>query len=110
MIDKIICENAYYVEGLNYNFLSVSQLNSTVCKVEFGNRKVKIYDANGELIGNGDQTRGNLFYLDMNDVTCLVLQFDDVWLWHKRLCHVNFDNLVGISKMKRVRGLPKLKN
>lgn len=45
----------------------------------------------------------------MNEVTCLVVQFDDVWLWHKRLCHVNFDNLVSINKMKRVRGFPKLK-
>ena len=32
-----------------------------------------------------------------------------MWLWQKRLCHVNFDNLVSISNMKRVRGLPKLK-
>jgi hypothetical protein len=45
----------------------------------------------------------------VNDVTFLFVQFDDVWLWHKRLCHLNFDNLVSISKMKRVGGLPKLK-
>ena len=34
---------------------------------------------------------------------------DDVWLWHKRLCHVNFDNLINISKMMKHRGLPRLK-
>ena len=33
--DKISCDNAYYVEGLNYNLLSVSQLNKLGCKVEF---------------------------------------------------------------------------
>ena len=71
--------------------------------------KAKIYDIDGKLIGNGDQTRGNLFYLDMNDATCLAIEFDDVWIWHKRLCHVNFDNLVSISNMRRVRGFPKLK-
>ena len=60
-------------------------------------------------LGSGDQTRGNLLYLDMFDETCLFAQFDDVWLWHKRLCHVNFDNLVNISKMKKIRGLPRLK-
>ena len=96
-----MCDNAYYV-GLNYNLLSVSQLNSLGCKVEFDNKKAKIYEINGKLIGNGDQTRGNLFYLDMNNATCLVVEIDDVWLWHKRLCHVNFDNLVSSSKMKRV--------
>ena len=33
LIDKIMSNNSYYVEGLNYNFLSVSQLNSLGCKV-----------------------------------------------------------------------------
>ena len=35
LIEKILCDNAYYVEGLNYNLLSVSQLNNLGCKVEF---------------------------------------------------------------------------
>ena len=65
---------------------------------------------NGKLIGKGDQTRRNLFYLDIEDATCLIAKLDDVWLWHKRLCDVNFDNLISISNMKKVRGFPKLKN
>ena len=32
---KNSCDNAYYVEGLNYNLLSVSQLGNVGCKVEF---------------------------------------------------------------------------
>ena len=60
-------------------------------------------------IGKGDQTRSNLFYLDIEDVTCLITKFNNVWLWHKRLCHVNLDNLISISNMKRVRGFPKLR-
>ena len=32
-----------------------------------------------------------------------------MWLWYKRPCHVNFDNLISINKMKKVRGIPKLK-
>ena len=46
----------------------------------------------------------------MEDASCLVIQTNDIWLWHKRLCHVNFDNLINIIKMKKVGGLPKLKN
>ena len=99
IIENILCDNAYYVEGLNYNLLSVSQLNISGCKV----RIAKIYDTDGKLIGKGDQTRGNLFYLDMNDATCLVVELDDVWLWHKSLCHVNFNNLVSINNMKIVK-------
>ena len=104
-----MCDNGYYVEGLNYNLLSVSQLSNIGCKVEFGNKTAKIYDTNGNLIGKGDQTRSNIFYLDIEDATCLIVKFDDVWLWHKRLCHVNFDNLISVRTMKKVRGLPKLK-
>ena len=55
------------------------------------------------------RTKGSLFYLDETTKTCLMVKSDDVWLWHKRLCHVNFDNLVSISKMMRLRDLPKLK-
>ena len=51
--DKISCDNAYYVEGLNYNLLSVSQLNNLGCKVEFENKFSKIYDIDGKWIGKG---------------------------------------------------------
>ena len=84
-------------------------MNNLGCKVEFENKFAKIYDTNGNLIEKGDQTRSNLFYLEIEDVTCLISKFDDVWLWHKRLCHVNLDNLISISNMKRVRGFPKMK-
>ena len=68
-----MCDNIYYVEGLNYNFLNVSQLNSLGCKVEFYIMIENIYDTDGKLIGKGDQTRGNLFYLDMTEATYLVV-------------------------------------
>ena len=61
LTEKISCDNVYYVEGLNYNLLSVSQLGNIGCKVEFENKIAKIYDSQGSLIGKGDQTRINLF-------------------------------------------------
>ena len=80
LIEKILCDNAYYVEGLNYNLLSVSKLNSLVCKVDFENQIAKIDDIDGKLTRKGYQTRGNLLYLDMEDATCLDVEFDDFWL------------------------------
>ena len=38
-----------------------------------------------------------------------MVKSEDVWLWHKRLYHINFDSLVNISKMMKLRGLPRLK-
>ena len=36
-------------------------------------------------------------------------QVEEIWLWHKRLCHLNFDNLLKIRKHRRVKGIPSLK-
>ena len=33
---------------------------------------------------------------------------DESWLWNRRLRHLNFDNLVKISKKEVVRDLPKI--
>ena len=60
------------------------------------------------MIGKGDKTGNNIFYLDLDDSTCLIVKFDDVWLWHKGSCYANFDNLVSINNMRKVRDLPKL--
>ena len=38
------CDNAYWVEGLRHNLLSVAQLNNIGFKVEFMNGKAKILD------------------------------------------------------------------
>lgn len=101
-------DNAYWVDGLTNKLFSVAQLISFCYRVEFLNKKAKIYDSTGELIGSGKKTRGNLFYLDLSEDTCLSAQYEDVCLWHKRPCHVNFDNLIEISKKIKVRGLPRL--
>ena len=76
----IQCDNAYWVDGLKYNLLSVAQLIISGYRVEFQHKKVKIYDANGELIRSGEKTRGNLFYLDLSNDTCLFAKYQDIWL------------------------------
>lgn len=78
------------MQGLKYNILSVSHLNNLGHKLVFDKKKVKIFDDEGNLIGIGIQTKGNLFYLYPIVGTCLFARVGDVWLWYKRLCHVNF--------------------
>ena len=71
--------------------------------------KARLLDEKGKLIGSGTQTKGNLFYLELGECSCFIAQIEESWLWHRRLCHVNFDNLVKISKFKKVRGIPNIK-
>ena len=61
------------------------------------------------MIGSGIQTKGSLFYLELGECSCLIAQIEESWLWHRRLCHVNFDNLVKIRKFNKVRGIPNIK-
>ena len=78
-------------------------MNNIGFKVEFMDGKAKLLDGRGNMIGSGKKTRGILFYLDLNKSSCFIAQVEESWLWHKILCHVNFDNLIKIRKHKRVR-------
>ena len=62
LTNESICDNAYWVEGLKHNLLSVAQLNNIGFKVEFMNGKEKLLDDKGNLVGSGKQTKDNLFY------------------------------------------------
>ena len=73
------------------------------------NGKAKMLDRNGYLVGSGNQIKGNLFYLDLRKSSCFIDQIEERWLWNKRLCHVNFDNLVKIIKSKRERSIPSMR-
>ena len=66
-------------------------------------KKALIYNSEGKLSGTGERKKGNLFYLDETTETCLMVKSNDVWLWHKRLCHLTFYNLIKISKMMKLR-------
>ena len=109
LFKELICDNAYWVEGLKHNLLRVVQLINNGFKVEFMDGKARLLDRKGKLIGSGKQTKGNLFYLELGDCSCFIAQVEESWLWHKILCHVNFDNMVMIRKFKKVRGIPNLK-
>ena len=41
-------------------------------------------------------------------MSCLVAKIDNIWLWHRRFCHINFDDIVKASKTFVVRDFPKI--
>ena len=74
LTSKLRCENAYCVEGLKHNLLSVAQLNNIGFKVEFMNGKTRLLDSKGNLVGFGKQKKGKLFYLDLSESSCFISQ------------------------------------
>ena len=51
----------------------------------------------------------NLNKIDNKDVKCLMTISHDIWTWHIRLGHANFELMNDICKNELVIGLPKLK-
>nr|GEY18318.1 hypothetical protein [Tanacetum cinerariifolium] len=79
----------YYVEGINHNLFSVGQFREADLEVAFWKSTCFIRDLQG------------------NDLlTALPTQ---AWLWHRRLSHLNFDNINLLSKKDVMISLPKLK-
>ncbi|WVZ53536.1 hypothetical protein U9M48_004463 [Paspalum notatum var. saurae] len=57
---------------------------------------------------------GQVFRVDLTSVSSpahylVASPSADIWKWHRRLGHLNFDLLVRLSSMGLIRGLPKLK-
>ena len=60
LTNELVCDNAYWVEGLKHNLLSVAQLNNIGFKIEFIKGKAKLLDGKGNLVRSSKKT--NVIY------------------------------------------------
>jgi len=90
--------------------LSVGKICDAKHNITFYSRHSEIItNGSKRVIGRGMHTLGNVYVLDeIEGERCYLSQSDNSWLPHKRLAHLNFDNLVKISRTEAIRGLPKL--
>lgn len=107
---KIKATDVLYVKGLKHNLLSVCKICDKGNDVIFKRTLVEIRkEGTGKLIASGIRTSGNLYTLTEGiENICLMSQEDTNWLWHKRLGHICFGNLVKISRKDAVRDLPRI--
>ncbi|XP_070047150.1 uncharacterized protein [Nicotiana tomentosiformis] len=105
-------ENVYYVNGLKYNLLSVSQICDKRNKVEFVSKKCTVTNlVTGEVVLVVKRYK-NIYVADFEslqsgDLSCLSVVYDDAELWHRSLGHASFSLLNKLVKKDLVRGLPK---
>ncbi|KAI3510079.1 hypothetical protein L1887_25606 [Cichorium endivia] len=105
-----------YVEGLQHNLISVSQLVvGSGLKVSFDEDGLEIVEKKTKTIILKSKRKGEMFPLDMKRIKgkpsiCLLTQAtnDDSWLWHRRLSHMNFRDINKLVLSDLVRGLPLL--
>lgn len=111
---KFTVNQVAYVEGLQHNLISISQL-----VVGTGNQVV--FDEKGSFISNKEtkevllksKRKGDMFTLSIKPIVGVPSVFllskessDLSWLWHRRLSHLNFKNLNKLVVNNHVRGLP----
>ncbi|GJY88184.1 retrovirus-related pol polyprotein from transposon TNT 1-94 [Tanacetum coccineum] len=108
-------KRAYYVEGLNHNLFSVSQFCDADLEVAFRKSTCFVRDLQGNDLLTGNHG-SDLYTISLQETTsstliCFMAKASptQVWLWHRRLSHLNFDYINLLSKKNIVIGLPKLK-
>ncbi|KAI3747125.1 hypothetical protein L6452_09572 [Arctium lappa] len=105
-------EKVAYVDGLNHNLLSSSQLCDKDFEVCFSKKACSVMEKNGKLAISGYHME-NVYVINMDSTTTeniffLFIASSDVnWLWHKRLSHLNFKTLNTLSSKELVSGLPR---
>ncbi|GKB87700.1 retrovirus-related pol polyprotein from transposon TNT 1-94 [Tanacetum coccineum] len=109
----VVFTKVAFVNGLNYNLNSISQLCDAKYIVQFNDKQGTIFNANKEIVLIAPR-RNDVYVLDMSSLTpngaCFFAKASESvnWLWHKRLSHLNFKNINKLAKQNKVLGLPSL--
>ncbi|KAI3505861.1 hypothetical protein L1887_28170 [Cichorium endivia] len=114
---EISIRKVAYVEGLQHNLISVSQLVvGTGLKVSFDEDGSELIENESKKIVLKSKRKREMFPLDMRLIQgkpaiCLLTKAanDDSWLWHRRLSHMNFRDINKLVLDDLVRGLSLLK-
>jgi hypothetical protein len=98
------------VEDMKHNILSVSQMCDQGHKLMFDSQKCEIIkEGSGRVVSTTVRTSINIYLLnEIGNEFFLLGKEDEVWIWHKKMGHINFDNLVKVSKMEVVREIPHI--
>nr|GEV62439.1 integrase, catalytic region, zinc finger, CCHC-type, peptidase aspartic, catalytic [Tanacetum cinerariifolium] len=112
---NIMINRVYYVEVLNHNLFSVGQLCDADLEVAFWKSTCFVRDLHGNDLLTGNHG-SDLYTISLQEMTSSTLicfmakaSSTQAWLWHRRLSHLNFNNINLLLKKDVVIGLPKLK-
>jgi hypothetical protein len=109
-----ISQKALYVEGLKANLISISQFCDDDLVVQFSKKECNIFDNNGKWLMGGEMTSDNCYGLpglsSNSQIICNKATIDDSELWHQRLGHLNFTDMLKIASKEVITDLPKMKD
>jgi hypothetical protein len=81
-----------------------------VHKVTFDSQKCEIRkEGSRKLVATAARTSSNIYVLrEIGNEKCCLGKEDESWLWHKRMGHIHFDNIIKVSKREAVREMPQI--
>jgi hypothetical protein len=105
-------KNVQHVPGINRNLISGSLLCRDGFKLVFELNKF-IVSKFGMFIGKGYDS-GGLFCLSViddcnnnaNSISCSEMNVGEAPVWHSRLCYINFDCIIRLSKLNLIPKIP----
>ncbi|GKD46925.1 ribonuclease H-like domain-containing protein [Tanacetum coccineum] len=110
--DSLDFEDVYFVNELNFNLFSVSQMCDKKNYVLFTDTECLVLSPNFKLPDESQillkiPRKDNMYSFDMKNIvpkeslTCLVAKAtsDESMLWHRRLGHINFKNINKLVKV-----------
>jgi hypothetical protein len=62
----------------------------------------------GQLVAKGIRTENNVYVLKEEKEECHLGKYDESWLWHRRLGHLNFDHIIKLKNNGAVKDLLKI--
>lgn len=92
--NKILFQNVLYVPELTTNLLSVSQIIKKGGQVKFNRKGCLIFNKNNVVVATASLVN-NMYRLDIKSEHAYLSEVDkqDMYLWHQRMGHLNFENL-----------------
>jgi hypothetical protein len=90
---------------MKHNTLSAIQMCDQGQKIVFDSEKCEIRKEGSEkLVAITKRTQRNIYLLnEIGKERCFTRKDHESWLWHKRMGHLNFDNLVKIRRRESLR-------
>nr|GEZ78073.1 retrovirus-related Pol polyprotein from transposon TNT 1-94 [Tanacetum cinerariifolium] len=112
---NILITRVYFVKGLGHILFSVGQFCDSDLEVSFRRNACFVRNLEGVDLLKGDRSI-NLYTINLHEMAsaspiCLMARASstNLWLWHQRLSHLNFDTINDLAKNDLVAGLLKFK-
>ena len=91
---SISINNVWFVNGLRYNLLSISQFCDSGYEVMLDKNNRTVINKTEKFIMFKGKTKNNVYKIDFSElddqkVVCFLSMSDEKWLWNKSLGHAN---------------------